>query len=108
MIAELGYGVMCAAGLVLSQKLGSAKTAIARCGSQKAVAVDMGLSESRLTRKLQGDADAVLNLRDLDKMPVPVQQHFHFLEVLRLGLPSEIRHALKIARVIRRVQKRSA
>jgi hypothetical protein len=105
---DLGLALYVSAGLILTQKLGSAQEAMRRYGSQKRVAIDAALPEAQIARKVNParDTDPVLNLRDLDKMPVPVQQTFHFLEVMRLGLPVEIRRAVKIARVIRRVQKR--
>lgn len=95
-------------GLVLSQKLGSAQEAIRHHASQKAVAHDLGISESRLTRKLQADSDAVLNLRDLDRMPEDIQRDFHFRELLRLGLPEYIDKAVTVAAKLRHFNKRSA
>lgn len=95
--------------LVLSEKLGSAKQAINRHSSQKAVAIESGIPEHQLSRKLQGTPEAVLNLRDIDKMPTEVQRTFHFLEILRLGLPVEMLKAKPLLRAFRRVQqKRSA
>lgn len=94
-------------GLVLSQKLGSAQDAIRHRSSQKAVALKMGISESRLTRKLQADSDTVLNLRDLDRMDDEIQRDFHFREVLRLGLPHYVEKAVHLAAKLRHL-KRSA
>lgn len=107
-MSEFFIGMAFCSGLVLTQKLANAQKAIQRHSSQKAVAVDARIPESRLAAKLNATGDAVLNLRDLDKMPEEIQRTFHFLEVLRLGLPSEIRMSLKIASVIDHEQKRSA
>lgn len=97
------------AGLVLQQKLANAQEAIRRHGSQKAVAIDAHIPETRLAAKLRARGADVLNLRDLDKMPVPVQQTFHWLELIRLGLPEEVTKTEAAMRVVRRVlHKRSA
>jgi hypothetical protein len=93
-------------GLVLSQKLGSAQEAMRRYGSQKRVSIESHIPEAQLSRKVTASADAVLNLRDIDKLPVPVQQTFHWLEVLRLGIPEEAKQTAKAVRVFKRVQQR--
>jgi hypothetical protein len=105
---DLTLALYVSAGLILTQKLGSAQEAMRRHGSQKRVALEASIPEAQLARKVNPsrENDPVLNLRDLDKMPVPVQQHFHFLEIVRLGLPSEIKQALKMARAIKRVAHR--
>lgn len=100
-------GLVCGVGMALSKKLENAQRAIKLHGSQKALAMDLGVSESRLTRKLQADSGAVLNLRDLDRMPEEIQRTFHFFEVLRLGLPELIDKSVDVAGAIRR-QRRKA
>jgi hypothetical protein len=92
-------------GLVLSAKLDSLKGAIHEHSSQKAVAIKVGISETRLCRKLNPESDGIANLRDLDRMDEEIQREFHFREVCRLGLPLRRREALKIARVIQRVRR---
>lgn len=105
-LARVVYcGLVGGCGMALAKKLESAQKAIRLHGSQKALAMDLGVSESRLTRKLQADSDAVLNLRDLDKMPEDVQRTFHFFEVLRLGLPDLIDQSVDLAGAIRRLRK---
>lgn len=93
-------------GGAVIDKLTSVQDAIRKAApSQKAVAHDAGIDPSHFTRKLTGQAH--MTLRDIDAMPVPVQRWFHFEEVMRLGLPEEIKSALKVADVMRRM-KRSA
>lgn len=94
-------------GGAVVQSLGSLQVAIRKgATSQKEVALDADIDQSQLTRKLKGQGH--VNLSDIEAMPAPVQRWFHFEEVCRLGLPEEIKTALKIARVIKREQKRSA
>jgi hypothetical protein len=104
---DLSLALYVSAGLILTQKLGSAQEAMRRHGSQKRVALEASIPEAQLARKVNPsrENDPVLNLRDLDKMPEDVQRTFHFLEVLRLGLPGEIAQSLGIASVIERVRR---
>lgn len=104
-LAQLAGSLVLGTGLVLSQKLASAQDAIRARSSQKAVAMDLGISESRLTRKLQADSDAVLNLRDLDRMDEDIQREFHLRELIRLGLPESIKRSLKIAAKVRQLER---
>lgn len=98
--------LMFCSGGALVDVLTSVQAAIRKgAPSQKAVAHDTGIDPSHLTRKLTGQAH--MTLKDVAAMPEPVQQWFHFEEVMRLGLPEEIKSALKVADVMRRM-KRSA
>ena len=105
MVAQAVAGCLFGGGFVLAQKLANAQEAIRRHSSQKAVAVKMGISESRLTRKLQAESETVLNLRDLDRMDEDIQRDFHFREVLRLGLPDYINKAVNVAAKLRQIRR---
>lgn len=107
-LSQVAGTLVISTGLVLSQKLASAQDAIRARSSQKAVAMDLGISESRLTRKLQADSDAVLNMRDLDRMDEDIQREFHIRELIRLGVPEFFDRAVKVVAKVRRVQQRSA
>lgn len=110
MTPELGQAVLTIAagsGLCVLQKLATLKMAIrTEADSQKAVAIDLGIHESNLTRKLQGKEP--LTLCELDRLPEPVQAAWHLEELSRLGLPERVKRYLPILRALDGVNKRSA
>lgn len=94
-------------GGAVAQKLLTLKMALrAEADSQKAVAIDAGIDQSQLARKLQDKEP--LTLRDLDKFPEEVQRAWHLEELARMGLPARAQRWLSVARVIEARQKRSA
>lgn len=100
--------VICLLGpLCVMQKLGTLKMAIrTEADSQKAVAIDAGISEPSLARKLNHQQP--LTLDELDAMPEEVQRAWHLEELARMGLPQRARRWLSIARVLEGREERSA
>lgn len=81
--------------LCVAQKLATLKMAIrTEADSQKAVAIDAGIDEGQLSRKL-ADTEA-LTIRDLDRFPEPVQAAWHLEELARIGLPERVKRYLPI------------
>lgn len=100
-------GVVFTSGYCVLQKLATLKMAIrTEADSQKAVAIDVGIDQSNLTRKLQGKEP--LTLGELDRFPERVQAAWHLEELARLGLPERVKRYLPILRALEGDQKRSA
>lgn len=97
--------VLFGAGGAVVQVLGSMRQAIREeADSQKAVAIDAGMDQAQLTRKLHHQERFTFD--DLDRMPVPVQQAFHLAELIRLDLPKRMARMVAVAGAVQ--QKRSA
>lgn len=100
-------GVIFAHGAVVLQKLATLKMAIrTEADSQKAVAIDAGIDQSQLARKLCDKEP--LTLRDLDRFPENVQAAWHLEELARLGLPERVKRYLPILRAFEGAGKKSA
>lgn len=96
-----------AAALCVVQKLATLKMAIRiEADSQKAIAIDAGMDQGQLTRKLQDKEP--LTLRDLDRFPEEVQRAWHLEELARMGLPERAKRWLKVARELDSLSQRSA
>lgn len=100
-------GIVFTSGYCVLAKLATLKMAIrTEADSQKAIAIDAGMDQGQLTRKLQDKEP--LTLRDLDKFPEPVQAAWHLEELARIGLPERVKRYLPILRALEGDQKRSA
>lgn len=107
MRAQLFMALVSFGGLCVSQKLATLKMAIRVEGdSQKAVAIDAGIDEGQLSRKLANQEP--LTIRDLDRFPEPVQAAWHLEELARIGLPDRVKRYLPILRALEGDRKRSA
>jgi hypothetical protein len=93
-------------GLCVMQKLQTLKMAIrTEADSQKAIAIDAGIDQAQLTRKLQDKEP--FTFRDLDKFPEPVQAAWHLEELARIGLPERVKRYLPVLHALEG-RKRSA
>lgn len=93
--------------LCITQKLATLKMAIrTEADSQKAVAIEAGITEPSLARKLNHQQP--LTLDELDKLPEEVQRAWHLEELARMGLPQRAKRWLSIARVLEGREERSA
>lgn len=100
-------GFVFTGGLCVMQKLGTLKIAIrTESDSQKAVAIDAGIAESSLTRKLKNEER--MTVEDVSKLPEEVQRVWHLEELARMGLPQRAKRWLSIARALDVDEKRSA
>lgn len=94
-------------GLCLTQKLAAVKMAIRTEGdSQKAVAIDAGIDQAQLTRKLS-DAEP-LTFRDFEKLPEEVQRAALLEMLAQMGLPQRARRWMKVGRVVEMRERESA
>lgn len=99
--------VMFSSGVCVLQKLATLKMAIrVEADSQKALAIDSGMDESQLARKLSDKAP--LTLREIDRLPEEVQKHWHLAELERMGLPARVQKWVSIARAVEAREKQSA
>ena len=105
--AQMLIGFAFAGFFCVLQKLATLKMAI-RCeaDSQKAVAIDAGMDQSNLTRKLQGNEP--LTLSELDRFPEEVQRAWHLEELSRMGLPARAKRWIKVSEALDGRRKQSA
>jgi hypothetical protein len=88
-------GFVFTGGVCVVQKLATLKMAIrSEAESQKAIAIDAGMDQSQLARKLSDKEP--LTIRDLDKFPEAVQAAWHLEELARIGLPERVKRYLPI------------
>jgi hypothetical protein len=98
-----------ASGAVLCvvQKLAAVKMAIrAESDSQKAVAIDAGIDQGQLSRKLSHQESFTFD--DLDRLPLDVQRAALLEMLTQMGLPERVNRWLSIARVVDTRRKQSA
>lgn len=94
-------------GLCLTQKLSAVKTAIRTEGeSQKAVAIDAGMDQAQLARKLS-DVEP-LTFRDFEKFPAEVQRAALLEMLAQMGLPQRARRWMQVMRVVETRETESA
>lgn len=93
-------------GLCIVQKLSAVKMAIHTESSQKAVAIDAGIDESQLARKLNNHAP--FTFENFDRLPEEVQR-VALLEMLsQMGLPERAKRWLSVVRELDAHKQRSA